>query len=269
MTESLKWRESPQGDSRRRNYNRHEWTKQEQILEALKCTGIVGLLCVYFYRSIRALIPLSILGIVYWKLDERKKVQKDKYDLLLQFRDMIRSVEAAMRAGYSIENAFFESYGDMRLMHGREAFICRELLLIQGGLVMNVPLEELLEDLGERSGLAQVKEFVQIMTIARKNGGNMAEVIASCAQQIQSRTRIREEIMVQTAERRLERNIMNIMPFVILTYIGISSKGYFDVLYHNLQGILIMSVCLGVYLAGYWLSEKILEKAFGAGEQEE
>ena len=71
-------------------------------------------MCVYFYRSIRAIIPLSILGIVYWKLDERKKVQKDKYDLLLQFRDMIRSVEAAMRAGYSIENAFLNCLNMIR-----------------------------------------------------------------------------------------------------------------------------------------------------------
>lgn len=284
MTESFRWQESgndspqmlhtghkvndPKHKRGRRDYGKHDWTMRESVWEVVKCTGIVGLLCTYFYRSIWAAVPLGILGIMFWKLDERKKVQRDRYDLLLQFGDMIRSVEAAMRAGYSVENAFLESYGDMRLMHGRDSIICKELLLIQRGLEMNVSLEEMLEDLGERSGLAQVKEFVQIMVIARKNGGNMAEVIAYSAQQIYRRTRIREEIMIQTAERRLERNIMDIMPFVILTYIGVSSRGYFEVLYHNLQGMLIMSGCLFVYLTGFWLSERILEKALRIGGQE-
>ena len=37
------------------------------------------------------------------------------------------------------------------------------------------------------------------------------------------------------------------------------SKGYFDVLYHNIIGVMIMSVCLTVYILAYLMSEKITE----------
>lgn len=44
----------------------------------------------------------------------------------------------------------------------------------------------------------------------------------------------------------------------ILLYVGNSYPGYFDPLYHNLEGIAIMSVCLGLYLAAVFMGEKIM-----------
>lgn len=268
MAGSFRWPECRRDAAQKPDYRRYCWAKKELVAEAVKCIGCVLLLSCYFYRSIWAVLPMCILGALCWKSDERQKIQKRKQELLLQFCDMIRSVEASMKAGYSVENAFLESYGDMRMMHGRESMICRELLLIRRGLEMNQTLEMLLEDLGKRSGLELIREFAVILTIAKRNGGNIAQVTAATARQIQQQTEVREEILIQTAERRMERNIMSMMPFAILTYIGISNRGYFDVLYHNLQGVLIMSGCLALYLIAVFLSERILERALNIWEQE-
>ena len=89
----------------------------------------------------------------------------------------------------------------------------------------------------------------------------MAEIIRSTADVIHRLVETREEIQTQTAARRMERNIMNVMPFAILAYVDAGNKGYFDTLYHNLTGVAIMTVCLVVYLAAYFLSEQILDKA--------
>jgi tight adherence protein B len=45
--------------------------------------------------------------------------------------------------------------------------------------------------------------------------------------------------------------IMNMMPFFIMAYISLTGRGYFDVMYHNLPGIIVMSVCLIVYIFSY------------------
>jgi len=60
--------------------------------------------------------------------------------------------------------------------------------------------------------------------------------------------------------RRMEQNIMKIMPFGILIYVGISSPGYFDPLYGNLTGIAVMTVLLTIYLAAYHIGDRILDK---------
>lgn len=58
----------------------------------------------------------------------------------------------------------------------------------------------------------------------------------------------------------MEQNIMKLMPFGILLYIGFSYPGYFDALYHNLRGMGIMTLCLIVYLGAYALGEYIIQK---------
>ncbi len=250
----------------KRDYSRHLWNRKELIAEGMKCAVIVLVLSVYFYKSLWAVVPLCGIGVWYWKRDCGRKAEQDRHMLLLQFRDMIRSVASAMGAGYSVENAFLESFEDMCRIHGEEAMICRELKLVQRGLVMNLTMEELLEDLGKRSRTEQIQEFAAVFAIARKNGGSMAEVIRSSAELIQRQVDTKEEIRTLTAGRRMEQNIMNVMPFAILTYIGVSSRGYFDALYHNVSGVAIMSVCLGAYLAACRLAEVILAKAVNIWE---
>lgn len=244
----------------KRDYGRHVWNEKELVLEACKCIGIVLLLSIYFYQSLWAAIPLSAVGAMCWMSDSVRKARQDRRRLLLQFRDMIRSVAAAMGAGYSVGNAFLESYDDMCVMHGEDSMICGEIRLLQRGLVMNLTLEELLEDFGRRSRTEQIQEFAAVFAIARKSGGSMTEIVRSFSEQIHRQIDTREEILTQTAGRRLEQNIMNVMPFAILTYIGVSNRGYFDMLYHNLTGVVIMSICLAVYLAACYLADSILQK---------
>ena len=50
------------------------------------------------------------------------------------------------------------------------------------------------------------------------------------------------------------------MPMGILLYLKVTSPGYFDVLYGNVEGVCVMSVCLAVYLAAYALSERMMEQ---------
>ena len=61
------------------------------------------------------------------------------------------------------------------------------------------------------------------------------------------------------AAKKYEQQIMNLVPMGIILYIRVSNPGYFDSLYHNLAGVLIMTAALALYLAAYLLSEKILE----------
>ena len=269
MTGNLKRQDSVSDNGEKpQDYGKCSWRGKEVVAEFLKCAFIVCLFSVYFYRSFWACVPLCAVGMFVWKMDERKKIKKCRQELLFQFRDMIQSVEASIKAGYSLENAFLESYRDMCVLYGRDAMVSRELRILQRGLVMNIALEELLKDFGRRSGLAQIEEFAGILTIAKRTGGNMADVITASSARIQRMIQVKEEIFVQTAEKQMEQRIMNGMPFAILTYMEISNKGYFDVLYHNAQGIMIMTGCLIGYLVAYCFSENILQKALMIWEQE-
>lgn len=191
-------------------------------------------------------------------LGRKKKECREK--LTIEFKECILSVSTSLKAGYAVENAFLESRGDMKLLFGENSMIYNELELIRRGLVINITLEELLEDLADRSGSADIHQFAQIFVIAKRNGGNIPEIIRASSELIGMRIETRQEIRTVLSGRRMEQNIMKLMPFGILAYIGMSYSGYFDSLYHNVRGVMIMTMCLVIYIFAYVTGDTILNR---------
>lgn len=180
-------------------------------------------------------------------------------ELAIQFRECILSVAASLQAGYSVENAFIECRQDMVLMYGETALICDELDFIRRGLKINISLEELLMDMANRSDCEDIAQFAQIFSLAKRNGGNMSEIIRSSAGQIGKQIELRQEVQMLLGSKKMELTIMKVMPFGILFYINMGNPGYFDSLYHNLMGIGIMTGCLILYLGAYLMGEYIMK----------
>lgn len=232
----------------------------EKLLAVVKSAGVVILLTFFFYRSLWAMLPLSVVGFLFYKKLQREDIKKRKHFLEEQFKECILSVASSMKAGYAIENAFMESMTDMRRLYGNESMIVCEIEVIKRGLEMNVPLETLLEDLSKRSHSAHIEQFAQVFIIAKHGGGNMPEIIKTSAELIGRDMDSREEIRTILSGRRMEQNVMKFMPFVIVLYISITSKGYFNGMYGNLTGSLIMTGCLVVYICAYCFGEKVLSR---------
>ena len=129
---------------------------------------------------------------------------------------------------------------------------------IINGLDNQVPLEKLISDFAARAQVEEIREFAEVFAIAKKGGGNMPEILGRTASLIEERLEVENEIYIALASRRMEARIMDLTPFLIIFYIGLTSPGFFDVLYHNAAGVIFMSICLGAYLAALAASEKIL-----------
>ena len=213
----------------------------------------------FFYRSAWAAVLLFPSGAVCFLNIRNRKGERDREELAAQFRECILAVAASLQAGYSTENAFLECEQDMILMYGVEALICNELKLIRRGLRINISLEELLNDLGERSGCEEILQFAEVFSIAKRSGGNLAEIIGGSAELIGRKIELQREIHVLLGGKKMELAIMKVMPFAILIYIGTANPGYFDVLYHNLRGILVMTGCLAAYLGAYVMGELVMK----------
>lgn len=239
-------------------YNAYRFSRGEALFTCMYIVFLVCFLAVLFYRSILAVLFLSPVGYRVWKKEKEKKIQKRKKELGLQFKDCIQSVSANLRAGYSIENAFRESYSEICLLHGKDSGMAAELARLTQGLANNISLESLLLSLGERSGVTDIREFAEIFSIAKRNGGNMTDILMKTSLIIGKKMETDKEIQVLVSAKQMEQRIMNLVPFAIILYVSFTSPGFFDVLYHNPLGITVMTVCLSVYFAAYELSAKIV-----------
>jgi len=240
------------------DYTEYQFSRREVIIHFLMGAGFAAVTAWLFYDSIIAWIIL--MPLVCISLKERGKIlcQKRKRRLEMEFREVILSVSANLQAGYSVENAFHEAYKDIMLLFGKECVMAKELRLMIRKLENNEQLENVLLNLAKRSGVQDIRDFADIFQIAKRGGGDMRAIIANTSDIIGGKQEVRREIETVVSEKKLEQQIMRIIPFFIIFYISITTKGYFESLYHNILGWIVMSVSLVVYGAACRISDRIL-----------
>lgn len=205
---------------------------------------------------------LPVSGVfVYYR--QQKRVFAGKQQMLLEFKECVLSVAGSLKAGYAVENAFRESIADMEIMFGKGCWMAKELEKLQRGLTNNETLESLLQEMAKQGGLEEIREFAEVFIIAKRNSGNIPDIIELYSKTISGKLELEAELKTRLAAKQLEQKVMNVVPFFIVLYLEYSNPGYFDMMYHNLFGGAMMTVCLVVYLCAFVLSEKIFRKAFG------
>lgn len=224
--------------------------------------GITALFSYFFYRSIWAIPLMAVIGVgyVYLTMTENKRIRLHRERD--QFKECILSVGASLRAGYAPSNAFMESMADMVMLYGEGSYVSKELRCMEQGLKNSESLEVLLAEWGIRSEIEEIREFADVLAIGKRGGGNIPEIIDATSEMIMQRLVLEEELDTLLANKKLEQNVMNIMPFVVVFYLEWSNPGYFDMLYEGYAGRLIMTGCLLAYIFSYWLSRRILQKIF-------
>lgn len=228
------------------------------------CVGmaVAVLFSWFFYRS-AWVFPIMLVpgaGYLYFAVQERRRnrLRQERE----QFKECILSVGASLRAGYAVANAFVESRQDMRMLYGDKSYIVRELALLEQGLKNSETLEGLLTEWGERSEIGEIGEFADVLVIGKRSGGSISGIIDATSEMISRQVLLEEELETLLAGKRLEQQMMNVMPFVIVLYLEWSSPGYFDMLYEGYVGRVIMTGCLVAYMFAYWFSRQILRKLY-------
>lgn len=216
-------------------------------------------ICYLFYDSCKAaVLILPFAFIDYHNMRERKR-EEQKHRLTLQFKAMIEALVTSLNAGYSLEHAFQDAKKDLALLYNRQEFIFKELDAILSGLKMNIPLERLLKDFGERSDIDDINNFANVIIAAKRSGGNLIRIIQKTVNSIADKIAVEEEIKTLIAAKVLEEHIMMVMPYGIIFYLRVSNGEFLEVLYHNALGVMLMTLFLiMIYAADIWAS-KIME----------
>ncbi|MDO4343551.1 MAG: hypothetical protein Q4C50_01985 [Eubacteriales bacterium] len=241
------------------DYREYHFTRREFLKNTALFLALDGTVSYLFYRSFLIFV-LFLPGVVPF-LKERKKAcaKARQQKLLSQFLDGMQAVETALRAGYSVETAFAQALKELQNQYGgTDADILWEFRYIAVQLNMNRNLEELLNGLAVRSGVEDIRTFADIFAASKRTGGNLIAIIRNTVTCAAQKEETRREIQTCLAAKRLEQNIMSLVPCLILLYVQAVSPGFLDVMYHNAAGILVMSLCLALYAAAWAWGKKIV-----------
>ena len=254
-------RASGQGtDSSGVDYNVYRYSFRERLLYgAIGAAGGLGISYLFYANRIIEIVGAVIGSVTFLWIRKKQLCDKRKWQLMIEFRDALAAMIAALSAGYSMENAVAEALRDLSLLYGEERIILRELRDIRSRIDLGVPLDELFYDLGVRSGVSDIVVFSQVYTTARKSGGNLIKVMKRTADAINEKTDIEREVRTMIAGKRLESLCMMVIPLLIIVYLRIFSPGFLNPLYQGMTGRLFMTVALVAYLGAVWWSRRIMK----------
>ena len=218
---------------------------------------LVGALAYSFYRSwwaVPVLLPAGGVWFVHSLREERRKsMERGK----LGFQDGMRSISAALSAGYSPENAIREAAAELGQLYGERDAVVREFRFMVQKLNMNLPVEKVLIEAAEEMELEDLRSFAEVFGVAKRSGGQLVGIIADTVEVMAEKQQTQEEVTTMLSGKRFEQQILTLFPLGLITYLNLSAGDFFQILYTTAMGRVVMTICLTVYLAAVALAWRI------------
>ena len=224
-----------------------------------KAIGVTVVIAWLIYRSLWALLLFPIVLFVMRRYEKKLEKEKRQKKLKDEFLHGIEVLNASLQAGFSMENAWKEVEREIKFLYGEDAEFYLELKEMNNRVSHNIPIEKLLLAFAYQCRLEEIIQFAELLEYGKRSGSNWKHMIDVIVQQMMERNEVKQQIEVVVAEKKMEQQVMNILPLGILAFLQISAWDYMSVLYHNWFGTLCMSIFLIGYLLAIYLSQKILK----------
>lgn len=211
--------------------------------------------------TLNLLIP-GVVGLIAGKLFVPMRVQsiikKRSTELNHQFRDMLEALTTSLGAGKNVNDSFIGVYDDLKIQYEPDAYILKELEVIISGIHNNVPIENVLEDFGIRSGNDDILSFANVFKVSYRKGGNIKDIIRNTHSILNDKMEIAEEIETLVTSNKTEQYIMIVMPIVLIGVIKMLSPE-FAANFVTPTGIISTTISIVIFAVSYFVGRSVLD----------
>ena len=218
-----------------------------------------GVISILLYDSLLAVLPLFILYPGFIKLIKKSEYKKRDYKISKEFIVFLTSMSGALNAGYALENTLEIIRDDLIKEFSVDSILANECDRAINMISLKMSFNNVIYDMAKELSNKDIDTFAEVLSISKNVGGDLIEMIDLTINQVKDRIETNEDIAVLVSAKKLEKNIMLMVPFFMITFLRMSNPGYLDPLYKNAFGIIVMSVCLVVIIICYIISEKIVD----------
>lgn len=240
------------------DYGKYYLRMKEELLCVFLAVGLSALGAWLLYKSPFGMVLLLLLYPACRRYYREQKIAQQKKTLLLQFKDAMQSVSAALLSGYSMENAWKDAEREVGELYGENAYMTRELREMNVAIQMNQPMEQLLYQFALRSHCEDILSFAEVFRFAKRSGGNFGKIIGHTTARISEKLEIEREIMTVISGKKMEQKVMNVVPVGLLGYLNLTSGDFLAPLYGNFFGVCVMTGAFLAYLGALILSIRMI-----------
>lgn len=230
---------------------------KQSLFAVGKGTIIGGLIAWLFFQSVLGcvLIPFCVAVVRIREKKQQEQALRETEQAL--FTEYLGFVKEALMVGYSLEQAVGEGRKGMLTTVKKDHFFLQSVIRLERKLQLGTTVEEAFSGWAEEARCEDIKEFAEVLFIAKRTGGAVWQVIENTEGIIRDKQETMRYIRSVLHSREYESKVMKCMPFAMLLYLQLFMPDYLAPLYHNPVGVCVMCVVLGVYFVLCLVLDKV------------
>jgi tight adherence protein B len=192
-------------------------------------------------------VPLGVRTWVLYKLKSRRKRFGE------QLPDSLEVLASALRAGHSLVGALsvvVETSGEP---------MKSEFARVVADEQLGIPLEDALAVVVRRMDNRDLEQVALVAKLQREMGGNAAEVVDRVTETVRERFELRRLVKTLTAQGRMSRWVVSLLPVGLFLLISLLNPGYFHPLWRHAAGRAMVVAAVLLVLGGSWVIKRIVE----------
>lgn len=232
----------------------HILMRAEEFIGLTIFSGVAAFVLLYLLTG--HFLPALLLGLAGFKVPDLVVESKRKARsaaITQQLPEALTIVSNGLRAGYSFPQAMSVVGREM------EAPIGEEFSRVIWENRMGKPLEEVLHNLGERTGNDDLDLVITALLIQKQVGGNLAEILDNISHTVRERVRIKGEIKTLTAQGRLSAIIIILLPVGVAAFLFFMNPEYMLTLVRDTLGLVMLGVAVVMQVIGIFIIRKIID----------
>ena len=226
----------------------------EQIIVLTALGTIVMGLVVHFISNsylIAFFFAVAVPFAVRWYL--KRSLVRVRRLFAEQLPDNLQVLASALRAGHSFIGALSVVVNDA------PEPAKTEFSRVVADEQLGVPIEDALRVVVERMDSRELEQVALVAALQRETGGNTAEVLDRVTDTIRERFELRRTVQTLTAQGRLSRWVLTLLPVALLGVITLVNPGYINILYTSLAGKILLVMAGISVTAGSVVIKRIVD----------
>ena len=258
------------------NYNEYYMNIQEKILTFLIgfCGG--GILGLIFYgnqfldeeghatraTAIGNVVIFIVIGLIACKflfpMRTNSLREKRRKDLRKQFRSFLEALAVSLSSGMNMSDSLLSAHNDLITEFSDDAYIVAEIKEMIDGMQNNIPIEDMMAALGERSSIDDIKNFGVVFELCYRAGGNMKDIVRRTSDIISEKIEIESEIETALTSNKSQFTIMLIIPVGLVFMMRFMMTGFAES-FATVPGVIAITIAVGIFIGAYKLGNKIMD----------
>lgn len=213
------------------------------VVTLLPSVAVAVLLEVLLHNAIIPVLVFPLAALALHSL-VRRRLLKTRNEFADQLGPHIEELASAMRAGHGLVA------GLTAMVHSASEPSRGEWGRVLADERLGRPLEAAMESLATRMDSDDARQVALVASLHQRTGGNMAEVLDRVADAVRDRADLRRELVALTAQARLSRWVVTLLPPGVMVVIEVVNPGYLRPLINTTGGNIALAVGAVLLITG-------------------